>query len=38
LIIQLEMAGVDILEGASMQELADLLDEAAKDGFIGFAP
>ena len=38
LIMQLEMAGVDIPEGASTQELADLLDEAVKDGFIGFAP
>lgn len=29
---------MDIPEGASTQELADFLDEAVKDGFIGFAP
>lgn len=38
LIMQLEMAGVDIPEGATTAELAELLDEAVKDGFIGFAP
>jgi len=39
LIRQLEMAGVEIPAGASTQELADLLDEAVRDGgFIGFAP
>ena len=38
LIAQLEMAGVEIPEGASTEELADLLDEAVLDGFIGFAP
>jgi hypothetical protein len=38
LIMQLEMAGVDVPEGASTVELAELLDEAVKDGFVGFAP
>ena len=38
LIAQLEMAGVEIPDGASTEELADLLDEAVLDGFIGFAP
>ena len=38
LIMQLGMARVDVPGGASTVELAELLDEAVKDGFVGFAP
>jgi hypothetical protein len=36
--MQLGMARVDVPGGASTVELAELLDEAVKDGFVGFAP
>ena len=38
LILQLEMAGVDIPEGASTEELIELLNQAVLDGFTGYAP
>ena len=38
LIQQLEMAGVDIPEGASTEELIELLNDAVLDGFTGYAP
>jgi hypothetical protein len=39
LIAQLEAAGVEIPDGATTEELAELLDEAVREGgFIGFAP
>ena len=36
--VQLEAAGVDVQQGASTEELMELMAELIGDGFIGFAP
>ena len=36
--VRLEAAGVDVHQGASTEELMELMAELIGDGFIGFAP